>query len=304
MEHLRDVGGCREYFSAVIAGYISAVYQHLQHVEQPRTPVRHRRLGSQSQVISEPLGIGRFATTAEYAKQLINGEMAQKLYKITQTIHEKALKQAKILIKERNEDQFPWVEGSRMDIDKVSLEFVKTVCKVLSLDSSVQDDVTKVRRNMLRLISVGDFSDEAVWHDPCVSFVLPEVICKACNHCRDIDLCKDNYRTAENDSPVWQCPLCQTSYDNSEIEYLLLDIMHRKAMAYTLQDLQCKKCLQIKLENMTQFCSCAGDFQTLISRKDLAVYLKTFRGIAQHFKMPLLLETVEFNIQMNPSLIT
>jgi hypothetical protein len=81
VEHLRDVGGCREYFSAVIAGYISAVYQHLQQVEQPRTPVRRRRIGSQSQVISEPLGIGRFATTAEFAKQLINGEMAQKLYK-------------------------------------------------------------------------------------------------------------------------------------------------------------------------------------------------------------------------------
>jgi DNA polymerase epsilon subunit 1 len=28
---------------------------------------------------------------------------------------------------------------------------------------------------------------------------LPEVICKACNHCRDIDLCKDNYRSMEND---------------------------------------------------------------------------------------------------------
>jgi DNA polymerase epsilon subunit 1 len=71
--------------------------------------------------------------------------------------------------------------------------------QVLSLDASVQDEVTKVRRNMLRLINVGDFSDEAVWHDPNVSFVLPEVICKACNHCRDIDLCKDNYRTTKDD---------------------------------------------------------------------------------------------------------
>jgi len=32
---------------------------------------------------------------------------------------------------ESNEDQFPWVESSHMDIEKVSLEFVKTVCKVL-----------------------------------------------------------------------------------------------------------------------------------------------------------------------------
>jgi DNA polymerase epsilon subunit 1 len=61
---------------------------------------------------------------------------------------------------------------------------------------------------------------------------------------------------------------------------------------------------QIKMENMAEYCSCAGDFQTLVSRNDLAVYLKIFRGIAQHFKMPLLLETVEFNIQMNPGLIT
>nr|CAD7428080.1 unnamed protein product [Timema monikensis] len=95
---------------------------------------------------------------------------------------------------------------------------------VLSLDSSVNDEVMHIRRNMLRLINIGEFSELAEWRDPCISFVLPEVICKA---------------------PVWQCPLCHTSYDNSEIEYLLLDTVQRKAMAYTLQDLQCKKCLQV-----------------------------------------------------------
>jgi DNA polymerase epsilon subunit 1 len=57
------------------------------------------------------------------------------------------------------------------------------------------------------------------------------------------------------------------------------------------------------MENMTEHCSCAGEFQTLISRDHLAVHLKIFHGIAQHFKMPLLLETVEFNVKMNPGLI-
>ncbi|KAJ4448291.1 hypothetical protein ANN_10305 [Periplaneta americana] len=200
VEHLHDVGGCREYFSAVIAGYISAIYQHLQQVEQTQTPVRRRRLGSQSQVLPQPLGIGRFTTTAEFAKQLISGEMAQKLYRMTETVHMKALKQAKNLEKEQeDDDDLPWVDDSHKNLEKVALEFVKTVCKVLSLDSSVEEEVTKVRRNMLRLIRVGDFSDEAIWRDPCVSFVLPEVICKACNHCRDIDLCKDNHRAIEND---------------------------------------------------------------------------------------------------------
>lgn len=50
--------------------------------------------------------------------------------RITQTIHEKALKQAKNPNKEQSEDELPWVEGSHMALEKVSLGFVKTVCKV------------------------------------------------------------------------------------------------------------------------------------------------------------------------------
>lgn len=48
-----------------------------------------------------------------------------------------------------------------------------------------------LRRNMLRLIGVGEFSDSAVWTDNLTSYLLTEVICKACNHCRDVDLLKD-----------------------------------------------------------------------------------------------------------------
>ena len=58
------------------------------------------------------------------------------------------------------------------------------------------------------------------------------------------------------------------------------------------------------MENMADYCSCAGDFQTLISRQDLAKHLKTFHGIAKHFKMPILLEAVELNTNMNPGLLT
>lgn len=44
---------------------------------------------------------------------------------------------------------------------------------------------------MLRLIGIGEFSDLAVWTESTGGFVLNEVICKACNHCRDLDLVKD-----------------------------------------------------------------------------------------------------------------
>jgi hypothetical protein len=59
-------------------------------------------------------------------------------FRITQTIHEKALKQAKNLNKEKDEDLFSWSKGSHMDLEKVSLEFIKTVCKVWKLMNLVE----------------------------------------------------------------------------------------------------------------------------------------------------------------------
>lgn len=82
MEYLPEDAACQDNFSAVIAGYIMKVYLHLKEnlVPEGQTPARKKRVSSQSQTQSKPLGIGVHATTAEYAKELITGEMAQKLF--------------------------------------------------------------------------------------------------------------------------------------------------------------------------------------------------------------------------------
>lgn len=64
-------------------------------------------------------------------------------------------------------------------------------CQVLSLDANIINQMNKLKRDLLRLVDVGEFSDEAQFHDPCSSYILPEVICHHCNFCRDLDLCKD-----------------------------------------------------------------------------------------------------------------
>lgn len=63
--------------------------------------------------------------------------------------------------------------------------------QVLSLDTNITNQVNKLNRDLLRLVDVGEFSEEAQFRDPCHSYVLPEVICHSCNFCRDLDLCKD-----------------------------------------------------------------------------------------------------------------
>ncbi|XP_058812219.1 DNA polymerase epsilon catalytic subunit 1 [Topomyia yanbarensis] len=174
-----------------------------------------------------------------------------------------------------------------------ALEFIKATHKVLSVIKETEEELTTLRRNMLLLVGIGDFSDKAVWKDPLKSYVLTEVICKACNHCRDLDLCKDTHRARKGDHPVWLCAQCNVDYDSGDIEMRLLDVVQRKLMSYTLQDLRCGRCKQIKRENLAKFCPCAGNFENLISAGDLRRLLKTFLTVAEDYRMPLLKETIE-----------
>lgn len=75
------------------------------------------------------------------------------------------------------------------DGTSAALVFVKAVCHVLGLDPAVAEVVDHLKSNLLRLIGVGEFSEIAIWSDTTVSYVVPQIICKKCNHCRDIGLC-------------------------------------------------------------------------------------------------------------------
>lgn len=53
---------------------------------------------------------------------------------------------------------------------------------------------------------------------------------------------------------------------------------------------------QVKRENLSIVCDCAGDFALMISLKEIKTQLTTFKTIAQYYKMPLLMEQIEFNL--------
>lgn len=48
-----------------------------------------------------------------------------------------------------------------------------------------------MRRSLLRLIGVGEFSAGAEWTDPCSSYMLLQVSCTTCGLLKDVDLCRD-----------------------------------------------------------------------------------------------------------------
>ncbi|KAG5315775.1 DPOE1 polymerase, partial [Acromyrmex insinuator] len=288
MECLPTEAGCQASFNAVVAGYIRAVYQCMIENETNNT-IRPRRRQSQSQSFIAPLGLGALENTAEFAKKLISGEISQRLFKIAQKIHRNLTEKTLTL------EEYPNLNMNGKESIKINpaLELIKAVCKVLSLDKEMEHEVYNLKTNLLRLIGVGSYSDNVEWKEPCISLVLPQVICKVCNRTRDIDLCKDEYFTNENNKFMWKCPNCDASYDNTEIEFSLIDKLNRKSMAYVLQDLQCRKCKEIKRDNMNLLCSCSGEYDNLISRDEVTSYVNICKSIATKCKMNILAEIVD-----------
>eukprot|EP00899_Mesostigma_viride_P020528 jgi/Mesvir1/28477/Mv15897-RA.2 len=140
--------------------------------------------------------------------------------------------------------EFPQLAGSHLALTSPALELIKFVCAAFALNGRVTDAVLAMRRNLLKLVHVRDFSEEAQFKDPCLSFVLPNIICSYCNDCRDLDICRDPLLMARN----WRCSNaeCEQPYDVAWIEGLLLQVVQNRARAYQLQDLECGKCHRVR----------------------------------------------------------
>ncbi|XP_055677958.1 DNA polymerase epsilon catalytic subunit 1 [Lutzomyia longipalpis] len=171
---------------------------------------------------------------------------------------------------------------------KPALQFVTALNRILSVAECFTPQVESLHRNLLKLIGIGEFSEAAKWKDTTHNFTLMEVICKACNHCRDLNLHNDPHRALKDGVPVWLCSQCLGCYSTDEIEGLLLEIIQRKLMSYTLQDVKCVICKQIKLDNMTRVCECMGAFTNLLPREDIQRDLESFLVVAEEYRMPLL----------------
>lgn len=90
-----------------------------------------------------------------------------------------------------------------------ALEFSKMLCHLISLEEQMSPYLVRLRRNLFKLLGVRDFSLEAQYVPPSLQYVLPDVECEFCGHCRDLDF----YR-----NPEWSCECCNVPYDLDAIE--------------------------------------------------------------------------------------
>ncbi|KAJ4762241.1 Dna polymerase epsilon catalytic subunit a [Rhynchospora pubera] len=167
-----------------------------------------------------------------------------------------------------------------------TLEFIKHVFAVLSLDQNVQHDILTTRKNLLRLVGVKDFDRKVQFEDNCPSFSLPNVICSYCNDCRDLDLCRDSTLLDQE----WRCgvPECCQPYNREKMENSLLQIVRQRERLYHLQDLVCTRCRHVKAAHLADQCSCGGSFKCREGRSEYLQKMRIFLHIAQMQKFWLL----------------
>ncbi|XP_078523382.1 DNA polymerase epsilon catalytic subunit A isoform X2 [Lissotriton helveticus] len=300
VQYLPQAASCQSYFLMIISAYIVAVY-HSMREEMRRnapgsTPIKRRQ---NSQISQEVEGeAGAMPGMISFSQDYVANELTQNFFTITQKIQKKVTGTRNVT---EPSEMFPVLPGSYLPLNNPALEFIKYVCKVLSLDANITNQVNKLKRDLLRLIDVGEFSEDAQFKDPCRSYILPELICRNCNFCRDLDLCKDPTLAQDGSIlPKWICTNCQAEYESDFIEMALVEALQKKLMAFMLQDLACMKCKGVKEANMPLYCICAGDFDLTISLKVFVEQIDVFKNIAQHYNMPFLLETIEWLLQRNP----
>ena len=200
--------------------------------------------------------------------------------------------------------EFPVLPGSHLNMKNPALEFIKLVSKFFSLDPNIARESRLLRRDLLNLIGIREFSDDANFTNPCEAFSLPQVICDFCNHCQDLDLTRADDMDGLGDETGngtatkvknWSCPACHTLYDKIGIEQRMINIVRRRLVAWQLQDLKCERCKAVKEDEILDNCrDCSGRLGTEMNRKDFYRKMKVFDNIAKFYGMEMLGDIMEW----------
>ncbi|TMW61838.1 hypothetical protein Poli38472_010901 [Pythium oligandrum] len=240
---------------------------------------------------------------AKYSQRLVSSYFSDKLLRIV----------PEIVTYNMGPESFPVHAGSHLPLESPALELVKFVSAVFQLEPTVDGPVQKMKRTLLKLLQVSEFSDEAVFRNPSLSFLVPDVICQSCNLCRSVDLCRDpqlfkmiaseedanrpneeGEADGEASAASWHCPRCFALYDKAALEARLVEMVHSQSVQYQLQDVYCRKCQLPAEHKMRDYCTCSGTYGLQEgARTRIQEMLRLLHRVAEQHNFEWLLETVQ-----------
>ena len=187
--------------------------------------------------------------------------------------------------------RFPTMPGSHLNLQNPVLELVKSIMQVLSLDKTITLEARLLRKELLHLFEIREFSVEGAFTNPSTSLCVKQLSCSECCVPRDIDLCRD-IDLMPMDAPqpmlVAKCDSCGAVFDRLAIEERLLSDIQKMSVQWMTQDLKCKKCSRMRMNEFMDHCPCAGGWVTTMKRDDMLKQLRIYEGVAAYYGLRML----------------
>ncbi|EPE35724.1 DNA/RNA polymerase [Glarea lozoyensis ATCC 20868] len=193
---------------------------------------------------------------------------------------------------------FPTLPGSHLKFSNPILQLVKSLMQVLSLDKNITLEARLLRKELLALFEVREFSNEARFENPSESLKMQQVICDNCTMARDLDFCRDedlipDVPGQDASTRPWQCGFCHAEYNRLDIEERLIAEVQGMVMEWATQDLKCVKCKSVRVNDFMEHCACSGEWGGSLKREDVVKKLGVFKGVAGYYGLKMLRDVVE-----------
>ena len=247
-----------------------------------------------SQAVATALAAGGEAAQVAWLKANLDGALGRRLLRV--------VADADAALGAHDGDAahaFPELVGSHLSSEELgspALALTRAVCEAMSLDRRLSNEVSALRRNMLRLARTREFSGAAAFRDPCATFVLRGVVCGGCGAAADLDLCRDPALTRAGS--CWRCGACGCRVDSAGVEARLLDAVGAAAAAFATQDLRCVRCRGVACGHLTRACDqCGGGLELTRPPASVTTALRTLRRVARFHGFELLDEAASWLLQ-------
>lgn len=155
---------------------------------------------------------------------------------------------------------FPLLPGSHLKLSNPVLQLVKSLMQVLSLDKNITLEARLLRKEILQLFEIREFSEEAKFNNPSAAMKLHQVICENCTMARDIDLCRDEDLLPTSDAVTrpWNCTFCSAEMNRLELEERLIAEVESLVTEWSTMDVKCVRCKNIRVNDFMEHCGCSG----------------------------------------------
>jgi DNA polymerase epsilon subunit 1 len=192
---------------------------------------------------------------------------------------------------------FPSLPGSHIKFSNPVLQLVKSLMQVLSLDKNITLEARLLRKELLALFEVREFSREAKFENPSESLKMQQVTCENCTMARDLDFCRDEDLIPDSSftsaSRPWQCALCDAEYNRLDVEERLIAGVQGMVSEWATQDLKCGKCKTVRVNDFMEHCACSGEWVGVVGREETKRRLGVYRGVARFYGLRMLEDVVE-----------